>query len=286
MTRALAALGEVSVASSGPFFIPDVYSHDLGDAPNFSALAAQPRIVGCIIKATQGVSYAPAWFTNNWPRVRAAGGSRYGTSWFRGCYHYATPDASGTAQADFVVAALERAGGWNDNDIPPAWDFEDGAAKIWTGRGISKQQVIDTSSQFAERIKSRLGCTPILYTGATWRQYGITSSAGFSQMWSSHLDKMAPFGWPNTRYAMWQYAGDGKYYNPATAVRGYPLSVPGWGATDMNVVMSGGVAATSIEQVRRSLTGSGGLLVPLLVLGGLLALGVMLARHRSGERVF
>lgn len=270
-------LGGVEPASSGPFFLPDIYSEDLGAAPNFAALAMQPRVVGCILKATQGVSYAPAWFTNNWSRAKAAGGSRYGSSWFRGCYHYATPDASGTAQADFVLAAIDRAGGWSDNDIPPAWDVEDGNAKIWTGRGVTKQQVVDISSQFCERIKSRIGRAPILYTGATWREYGITDRAGFSQMWSSHLNKMEPFGWPNSSYAMWQYAGDGKYYNPGTAMLGYPTSVPSWGATDMSVVMSGGAAANSIDEVRKVLTGKGGILVPLLIGAALLALGYSIA---------
>lgn len=283
MTYELAHLGATEVAGSGPYFIPDVYSNDLGPLPNFAALAVQPRIVGCIIKATQGVSYAPNWFTVNWPRVRAAGGSRYGSSWFRGCYHYATPDASGTAQADFVLAAIERAGGWNgDGDMPPAWDFEDGAAKIWTGRGVSKQQVVDLSSQFAERIKSRLGRSPILYTGATWRQYGITSSAGFSQMWSSHLNKMEPYGWPNSRYALWQYAGDGKLYNPGSAVYGYPLSIPGWGATDMSVVMSGGTAANGIHEVKSALVGGGrGIMLPILIGTALLGAGYALSKYRS-----
>ncbi len=274
----LQSLGEVDVASSGPFFIPDVYSEDLGPLPNFAALAAQPRIVGCIIKATQGITYAPNWFTVNWPRVRAAGGSRYGSSWFRGCYHFGTPAASGAAQADFVLAAIDRAGGWGDGDMPPAWDLE-GAA--WT----SKQQIVDISSQFAERIKQRIGRTPILYTGATWRNFGITNRCGFEQMWSSHLNLMEPLGWPNSSYALWQYAGDGKLYNPATAVYGYPTSIPGWGATDMSVVMSGGAAATSIGDVRSTLTGKGGLLVPVLLGVGLLALGFAISRFRTGERL-
>jgi GH25 family lysozyme M1 (1,4-beta-N-acetylmuramidase) len=284
MTRLLRSLGEVPVASSGPFFVVDMSAWQ-GALPNIPAIANNPRMVGCIVKATQGVNYAPPWFTANWPRARAAGGSRYGSSWFRGCYHYATPDASGTAQADFVLAAIERAGGWGDGDMPPAWDFEDGSARIWTGRGITKQQVIDISSQFSERINSRIGRAPILYTGATWRQYGITDKCGFSQMWSSHLDKMKPYGWPNSSYALWQYAGDGKYYNPATAAFGFPQTVADLGTIDMNVVMDNGVPATDIGRVRTILTGKGGLLLPLLLVGGLLLVGTLLARHRAGERL-
>jgi hypothetical protein len=268
----------VAIADSGPFFIPDIYENDLGPAPNFDALAAQPSIVGCILKATQGVSYAPAWFTQNWPRVRDAGGSRYGDSWFRGCYHFGTPAASGSDQADFLLAAVDRAGGWSDGDMPPAWDLEGSA---WS----SAQQILDISSQFAARIKSRLGKTPILYTGATWRQFGITDRAGFDRMWSSHLNLMEPFGWPDSSYALYQYAGDGKLYNPATAMFGYPTTIPGWGGTDMSVVMSGGVAAADISSVKSVLTGKSSIVAPLLIGAALFAVALALSRYRSGERL-
>jgi len=285
---------------AGPFFIPDLSAWQ-GPLPDFDAIAADSRMVGAIIKSSQGLGpgvakgHSPLWFQTNWPRLRAAGGSRYGYSWFRGSYHYATPNASGTAQADYVVSALERAGGWDPfGDMPPAWDFEDSKAKIWTGAGITKQQVIDISSQFAERIKVLLGKAPILYTGATWRQYGITASAGFQQLWTSHLDKMTAYGWPNSSLALWQYSGDGEYYNPATAfLYGYPTTIQGVeGTLDMNVVLDGGAPATLIERVRAVLIdgsarstrptparGGGSLFVPIAIGTSLLAAGLLLMRQ-------
>lgn len=233
---------------AGPFFIPDLSAHQ-GPSPDFGAIAEDPRMVGCILKATQGVTYAPAWFTQNWPRVRAVGGDRYGRSWFRGCYHFATPTPGGAAQADYLLAAVDRAGGWGDGDLAPAWDLE--GAK-WS----SKQQIVDVSSAFAERVKMQLGRTPILYTGATWRQFNVTQRAGFQQLWSTHMDKMAAYGWPNDRYVLWQYAGTGKLYNPLTKVLGFPAYVEGINqGEDMNVVLDGGVPATSLERVRAVLTG-------------------------------
>jgi hypothetical protein len=53
----------------------------------------------------------------------------------------------------------------------------------------------------------------------------------------------------------------------------------------MSVVMSGGRAANSIDEVRRSLTGKGGLLVPLLIGAALLAVGYVLAKRQAGERL-
>lgn len=280
-----ASLGEaatppVAVATSGPFFVPDVYEGDLGALPNFTALAADPRMVGCIIKATQGVSYSPAWFTINWGRVRSAGGSRYSSSWFRGCYHFGTPAASGTAQADYFLSAVERGGGWADGDIAPAWDLEGSA---WT----SNQQIIDISSAFAARIKQQIGKTPLLYAGSLIRDRGIRDRMGFERLWSPQIN-MAAASWPLGKYALWQYAGDGgrgydlRLNYPQSGSMAFPLTVPGWGGTDMNVVMDRGMPARSISDVKSILTGRGGLLPIVLGGAGLIALGLMSAGYRGG----
>ena len=288
-----------------PFFIPDLSSWE-GNRPDFDAIAAAgPSYVGCIIKASQGIGpgvspkygHSLTWFRDNWPRVAAAGGSRYGRNWFRGCYHFATPRSTGTAQADYLLSTVERAGGWGAGDLPPAWDLE-GAE--WT----SRQQIVDVSSQFAERIKQKLGRTPILYTGSTWRKFAVRERAGFETMWTTHMDLMAPFGWPNTRVILHQYVGDGKYYNPSSqpAKLGYPTAVPGMASKiDMNVVMDGGVPAASIERVRALLLGGAvpapasvatpdrglGISTPLVVgVGaGLLALGILIASAGRDELV-
>jgi hypothetical protein len=276
---------------AGPFFIPDLSSWE-GNTPNFDAVAAMPDAVGCIIKSSQGLGpgvspqhgHSLTWFKDNWPRVAAAGGSRYGTSWFRGCYHYASTTSSGAAQADYVLQTVERAGGWAFGDLPPAWDLE---GSEWT----SRQQIVDISSAFAERIRSRHGRAPILYTGSVWRKFGVTDTAGFASLWTTHMDLMARFGWPNASVILHQYVGDGKYWNPSStpAKRGYPTAVPGLSAkVDMNVVMDGGVPAASIERVRAILTTGrsgtmvargGGVSVPLLIgaAAGLAALGLMIA---------
>lgn len=283
------------------FFLPDLSSWQ-GNAPNFDAIAAAPDMVGCIIKSSQGLGpgvspdqgHSLTWFKDNWPRVRAAGGARYGTRWFRGLYHYATT-TSGAAQADYVLQAVDRAGGWGAGDLPPAWDLE-GAA--WS----SAQQIIDVSSTFADRIKQRLGRSPILYTGSIWRKFGVKDRAGFNALWTTHMDLMEAFGWTNASVILHQYVGSGKYWNPAgrPAQLGYPTEVPGLGATvDMNVVMDGGVPATSIDRVRGILLGTAGPLASAdrgssrgistpLVIGvgaGILALGLMIASAGRDELI-
>lgn len=251
-----------------PFFVADVYSEDLGALPNFDGLVAAPNVIGCILKATQGTTYLPNWFLANWPRAQAAGRIRYGTSWFRGAYHFADPYSSGAAQADFFLGAVERAGGWGDGDMPPFYDLE-GAA--WT----SSQQIIDIASSFAERVKQRIGKTPCLYTGATVRDRGITSRMGFRGIWTPHLD-MTRAGWNLGDYKLWQYAGDGKLYDPASARYGFPTYIPGWGGTDMSVVMAGGSFASSLGAARDVLIG-GTPWGTYLLLGGMAALLYALA---------
>jgi hypothetical protein len=269
-----------------PFFIPDLSAWE-GALPNLAAITVQPNMVGCIIKATQGTTYAPNWFIINWARVRTIGGARYGTSWFRGCYHYATPSPNGAAQADYLLAAVDRAGGWDDGDMPPAWDLEGPA---WS----SRQQVVDVSSQFAERVKQRLGRAPILYTGSVWRKFGVRERASFTKLWTPHLDLMEPYGWPNSSVVLYQYVGDGKYWDPvSTAARlGYPTSIPGLDAkVGMNVVLDGGAPATSISRVREILIGPQGRFlpathgrrwIPLAIGAGLLVAGAVIA-SRSKE---
>lgn len=230
-----------------PFFVADVYSEDLGPLPNFDALIAAPNVVGCILKATQGTSYLPNWFLANWPRVRAAGRSRYGSSWFRGAYHFANPTPGGAAQADFCLGAIERAGGWSSGDMPLFYDLEGSA---WS----SPAQIIDVASSFADRVKQRTGRTPCLYTGAAVRDRGITDKMGYRGLWTPHLD-MSRAGWSLSEYKLWQYAGDGKLYDPASAKYGFPTYIPGWGGTDMSVVMSGGSFAGSLGAVRDVLIG-------------------------------
>jgi hypothetical protein len=191
-----------------------------------------------------------------------------------------------------MLNTVEKAGGWGDGDLAPAWDLE---GKEWS----SRQQIVDVSSAFADRITQRIGRAPILYTGSVWRKFGVKDRAGFGAMWTTHMDLMASFGWPNESIILHQYVGDGNYWSQASlpAKRGYPTSVPGLSAkVDMNVIMDGGAPATSIERVRAILTGRGGLLsrggggisMPLVIgigAAGLLTIGLAIASAGNDDLV-
>lgn len=242
---------------AGPFFLPDLYSGRT-KPPNFPALVAQPNVVGVILKSTQGTTFAPAWFKEHWPKARAAAeaGGRYGTSFFRGLYHFATPSASGVAQADYVMRALDAAGGWDPRDMAPAWDLEGTA---WTQAGV--QRTIDTSADFALRIFQLTGRVPILYAGSAIRGTGITTRMGYQKLWTTHIKNVNRSAFDVEDVVLWQYAGNSAYYDPAAvpAQRRFPIFIPGWSAPgdveDMNVVLDRGAVATDIGRVRELLIG-------------------------------
>ena len=240
--------------SDGPFFLVD-FGHGLG-SPEFPALVRATNIVGAILKVSQGTSSQwPSWFNKQWRRARDAGGGRYGSTWFRGAYHFATP-ADGARQADFALDAIEAAGGWDDGDMPLAWDIEGDA---WNDDKALRRRV---SSKFAARVLQRTGRRPMLYGNG---DIGIGADDGFDTMWTPHPRRLAP--WPAARFRIYQYAGLNNgtvsYYDPRgiPARKGFPLRVPGWGSshgTDMNVVLNGGNALTDVRKLRSVLTGKNG----------------------------
>ena len=54
----------------------DVFEGDIGGKPQWDSVVAAPNFVGGIIKATQGLNYAPDWFDTNWAKIKDAGGDR------------------------------------------------------------------------------------------------------------------------------------------------------------------------------------------------------------------
>jgi GH25 family lysozyme M1 (1,4-beta-N-acetylmuramidase) len=217
-----------------PFLVGDTSAYN--PEPNFEALAADPRMVGIVLKATEGVSYAPPWFLRQWSRARAAGGVRYGFTWLRGAYHYLRFMEDGARQADFYLAHVDRAGGWGFGDILPIVDVERGGANA----GVSDAGlVVDCVSAFAERVRARTGRDVILYGRGAMRDLGITSKMGCARVWTPNygptMTRRGLEAWSLDDIAMWQYT-DGNSPGPANL----PVRIPGFsGALDLSVVIAG-----------------------------------------------
>lgn len=231
--------------------IVDAYAGD--GAKNWTALAAAGAPwCGAMLKATQGTYYTGGtWFPGAWRMVKLAGvHANRGAGWVRGAYHYLSTTLSGRNQADYFVAALNRAGGWDSTDIL-AVDVERAGQRST----ISAQGVIDCVSSFAERTRELTGRWMMLYGGSWLRDLGITSRMGCKYLWIARYSGLLPaeaytrIGWDRNSLAMWQYAGlagGGKMEpaDPAQRLKGYPFEAPGCGPIDISaVVLPGGIAA-------------------------------------------
>lgn len=258
-----------------PFLIVDAASY-AGENPPWGVLVAHPNVCGVIIKATQGTSYRPSWFARNWSQVREVAGSRYGDTWFRGCYHYLTFDVDGAKQADYYLAAVEAAGGWGRGDIMPIVDVELGGPN----GDATAREIIDTTTAFARRVKQVLGRGVILYGRGAMRDLGIQSRMGCDAVWNpSYTDTMVMNGlgpsWSRDDVVLWQYAGDGV---GDARVHGLPLTLAGFPSNmDMSVYVDG-ARKPSLASLRRRLLGSPLDVMLLLGLGAFIALALALSR--------
>lgn len=223
----------LALAAQQPIIF-DVYSED--DIGPFEAAAGDPRCVGGYLKASEGVNYAPAWFVDNWTKLRAAAPERHGVSWFRGAYHFLRAREDGGDQADAFVAQLARAGGLAGGDFAPMVDVE---LEEHTGGNMtaSAQQWIDTTSAFAERVKALLGRPVVLYANTVLHERSITDHMGCEWLWPARYTATLPrsvyedVGWSRWELFAWQYAGDG-----SGSLAGYPTSIAGFGTVDLSVM--------------------------------------------------
>lgn len=237
---------------AGRFLTVDVYPYDLGGKPKWSTLAHASddvnEYVGAILKATDGLheielkgssfETLSAWFAFHWPRVKAAGGERYGIDWFRGAYHFLRFDQDGARQADHHLQVIKSVGGYEAGDFLPIVDVELGGPKH-PNHHASAQQVIDCTSAYAARIKDLTGRRVMGYWRGATRDLHITSKMGADVMWNpSYTPRIEMHGlaptWQLDEIGLWQYSGDGEM-----ALEGYPRDIPGFGRPDISVYIDG-----------------------------------------------
>lgn len=223
-----------------PLFV-DVYAGDLGGIPKWNTLVLLgPPWHGAVIKATEGISYRPTWFADNWKAIKLAAGMRYAKDFFRGAYHFLKFNVDGAAQADYYLGAIEAAGGWSVGDFWPIVDVELGS-KTNSNQTASAKQIIDCTRAFAERVKKASGRKVVLYGNGAMRDRGIKDKMGCDLLWCPRYTATLPreiyerAGWDLEDLFAWQYSGDGK-----GALAGYPMYPPGFGPCDTNVIVHAG----------------------------------------------
>jgi hypothetical protein len=252
--------GEASAADDPgpPYLLVDLYPGDEGPAPPFDVLARTPGFFGVIIKATQGTSdwyNDSGWFKRNWPRVKDAGGDRYGTTWLRGAYHFLNFWQDGAKQADAYLTAVDHAGGWGEGDILPIVDVEQGGERN-PNRKATAQQVEDCTTAWAEAVKERTGRRICLYGRGAMRELGINSKMGCDVVWNpAYTAIMVTNGlfpaWTLDDIALWQYCGDG---DAAFAKLPHTIAGFGDGKVDISVHIDGARKPT-LDSLLKALVG-------------------------------
>jgi lysozyme len=163
-------------------------------------------VVYAFIRVSDGSTLPDTMFRKNWAEAKRAGV-------MRGAYQYFRPDQSAAAQADLVIAALERDRG----ELPPVIDVE-------TDGGRSPTQIAQRVAIWVTRVRAALGVEPIIYTGPEfWRDKVGGADLTTQPLWLAHYTAQCPtVPAPWTTWTFWQYSDRG--------------SVPGiTGAVDLDV---------------------------------------------------
>lgn len=204
-----------------PLFI-DTSSWSPATTAAYGVLASKgPPWHGAIAKCSEGAGRSGQawevrlgeWFFRHWPAM--ADVERYGVDWFRGCYHFLLCDGDGAAQAEHMLRTIELAGGWRRGDLWPVVDIEEGSGNAHRAARGGSALVMDTTQQFADKIKSETGRDVVLYSGWWLKSLGITSHMGCDWLWYARYSEKLPrrvyeaIGWTEDRLLMWQYDGSG-----------------------------------------------------------------------------
>jgi GH25 family lysozyme M1 (1,4-beta-N-acetylmuramidase) len=216
------------------------YQHDGGRAIDWNAVRRSGQQFA-FIKATGKGNKTDPWFTRDWAAAGRAG-------MIRGAYHYANPAGSPIAQADAVVNAVGTTR--EANNLGIVLDLES------TG-GLSPSRLAAWAHAFLDRVESRTGRLPILYTYVSFWSNRMANNRTFGAhpLWLARYgaEPKPLAGW--NRWTFWQHTSSGR--------------VPGIvGAVDRNVMCcsAGTLAAladgrsTAITKLWKKLGGASGTL--------------------------
>ena len=145
-------------------------------------------------KATEGTDFTDPTFATNYSAIRAAG-------LLRGAYHMGRPAVDAVAQADFLYDTVQPTSG----DLPMVLDLE-------KTDSLTPTAVRAWVVSFVNRLTSRMGRAPIIYTGFFfWRDSaGNGSNLGcplWLAAWNSTPQSFVPAAW--STFSFWQYTSTG-----------------------------------------------------------------------------
>jgi lysozyme len=162
------------------------------------AQVAATGLAFSIAKATEGLSIQDADFSANWAGMKANG-------LVRGAYHYFHSLDDGTSQADYFLAEVASAGGFEPGDLPPFLDWED------TDTGDTSAHAILEAQAFLDEIQAKTGVSAIIYTSVrVFTADGDPSQFGSYPLWVASRGVSCPdLPSPWSNWLFWQYSFTG-----------------------------------------------------------------------------
>lgn len=128
------------------------------------------------VRVSDGINTPDPKFAQNWQNARAAGIAT-------GVYQFFRPSQDPVAQADLLLDAM---GELQPGDLPPVIDVEA------TG-GKTKAQVTAAIHAWVDRVESKLGVKPIIYSGRYFWQDNVgTSDFSSYPFWIAHYTNNCP----------------------------------------------------------------------------------------------
>ena len=163
---------------------------------NWSAVKAAGKQFA-LIRVSDGTGFKDPQFLNNWRNAKAAGLTV-------GAYQFFRPGQDVTAQADLIVNQLISVG-FGAGDIPPVIDVE-------VKDGVSNANIIARVNSWLQRVRSRTGRLPVLYTSpGFWSGLGNPTPSPLPYLWDAHWTSACPSlppAWGRLRF--WQYSSTGR----------------------------------------------------------------------------
>lgn len=177
-------------------FLPGLDVSHFDGQIDWNTVAQSPAApVFAYIKATEGGSFKDPCYSTNVAGARAA-------NMLCGAYHFFDTTAPVQQQADWFIDTVGSVAGL----LPPVIDVEQ------TG-SLTPQQYAAAIGQWLDIVSSRLGCTPMIYTNASFWDANVGSFEPFAAypLWiAEYCSKPAPtLPAGAASYHFWQYSANG-----------------------------------------------------------------------------
>ena len=194
------------------------------------------------VKASEGLTYRSPAFASQYSGALNAG-------LIRGAYHFALPSIStGAAQADYFV---NSGGGWSPDGktLPPLLDIEYNPYSSLgnTCYNMSAAAMVGWLKDFSNRVLSRTGRLPMIYTTAGWWSQCTGNSGAFGNQplhlarYSTYIGNL-PNGWGT--YSVWQYSSTGPFAGDSNAWNGTYANLQKFASTADGAVLKPSVMST------------------------------------------